>query len=240
MSPRPRPSRRRGHRRSRRARFQPQGREPARHRNSDLAAMTDKDRADLDAALERASTGSRSPSCSGRRTSPKSRRSSRAARWSWPRSRSRRRSRGSTRSWRSPTRSWWRAAISASKCRSRRCRALQKRITRYGAPARQAGRRGDADARIDDHRAGADPRRSVGRRDRGFRGRGRRHALGRKRLRRHIRVEAVATMNRIAEEVERDGDLPLDHQCAARRRPRRPAPTRSPPRPATCRRNAAI
>ena len=51
------------------------------------------------------------------------------------------------------------------------------------APARQAGGRGDADAGIDDHFAGADARGGVGRRDRGVRGRGRHHAVGRERVR---------------------------------------------------------
>ena len=45
-------------------------------------------------------------------------------------------------------------------------------------PARQAGGRGDADAGIDDHLAGADARGSVRRRDRRVRGRGRGDALG--------------------------------------------------------------
>ncbi len=53
-----------------------------------------------------------------------------------------------------------------------------------GAPLWPSGDRGDADARIDDHRAGADPRRSVGCRHGGFRGRRRHHALGGKRFRR--------------------------------------------------------
>ena len=51
------------------------------------------------------------------------------------------------------------------------------------APPRQAGGDRDPDARIDDHQPGADPRRGVRRRDRGLRGRRRRHALGRERLR---------------------------------------------------------
>ncbi len=59
---------------------------------------------------------------------------------------------------------------------------IQKTLTRLGAAARQAGGGRDADAGIDDHLARADPRRSVGRRDRGVRGRRRDHALGRKRL----------------------------------------------------------
>ena len=60
---------------------------------------------------------------------------------------------------------------------------LQKRITRTARAARQAGRGRDADAGIDDHRAGADARRGVRRRDRRVRGRGRGHAVGRKRRR---------------------------------------------------------
>ena len=53
----------------------------------------------------------------------------------------------------------------------------------HGAPGRQAGRRRDADAGIDDHDAGADARGSFRRRDRGVRGRGRDHAVGGKRVR---------------------------------------------------------
>ena len=64
---------------------------------------------------------------------------------------------------------------------------LQKTMTRTRPPARQAGRRRDPDARIDDHHAGADPRRGLRRRDRGVRGRRRGDAVGRKRLRANIR-----------------------------------------------------
>ena len=45
-------------------------------------------------------------------------------------------------------------------------------------------------------------------------------------------VEAVATMNRIAEEVECDATYPHDHRRPARATRRRPAPTPSRPRPA--------
>ena len=64
---------------------------------------------------------------------------------------------------------------------------LQKRITREARRHGKPGRRRDADARIDDHHAGADPRRSVRRRDGGVRGRRRHHAVGGKRLRANIR-----------------------------------------------------
>ena len=59
---------------------------------------------------------------------------------------------------------------------------LQKTHDPPRAPARQAGRRRDADAGIDDHLAGADPRRGLRRRDRGVRGRRRGHAVRRERL----------------------------------------------------------
>ena len=52
----------------------------------------------------------------------------------------------------------------------------------HGPQARQAGGRRDPDAGVDDHDAGADAGRGVGRRDRRVRGRRRRHAVGRKRL----------------------------------------------------------
>ena len=55
------------------------------------------------------------------------------------------------------------------------------------APRRQAGGGRDADAGIDDHRAGADPRRGVRRVDRRLRGRRRHHAVGRIGGRRSIR-----------------------------------------------------
>ena len=84
-----------------------------------------------------------------------------------------------------------------------------------GAPARQACGGGDADAEIDDHRAGADARRSVRRRDRGVRGRGRGHAVGRKRL------GPISARGGGDDEPDRrgggiGGDLSLDHRGAAR------------------------
>ena len=83
-------------------------------------------------------------------------------------------------------------------------------------PLRQAGGRRDPDARIDDHLAGADPRRSVGRLDRRVRGRRRRHALGRKRLR------PVSGRSRGDDEQGRDGgrdrrQLPRHHPRPGRR-----------------------
>ena len=56
---------------------------------------------------------------------------------------------------------------------------VQKQMTRAVAPRRQAGRGRDADAGIDDHRAGADARRGLRRRDRDLRGRRRHDAVGR-------------------------------------------------------------
>ena len=52
----------------------------------------------------------------------------------------------------------------------------------HGAQARQAGGGRDADAGIDDHDAGADARRSLRRRDRGVRGRRRGDAVGGERV----------------------------------------------------------
>ena len=106
---------------------------------------------------------------------------------------------------------------------------IQKRIVRAAPPPRQAGGRGDPDARIDDHRAGADPRRSLGRRDRRLRRRRRGDAVGRERLRASIPIEAVATMSRIAEEVEQDQSYWSIMRTPSARRRRRPARTRSPP-----------
>ncbi len=57
--------------------------------------------------------------------------------------------------------------------------AIQKRIVRACRAARQAGDRRHADARVDGLGAGADARRSVGRRDRHLRRRRRGDALGR-------------------------------------------------------------
>ena len=152
-----------------------------------VGALTEKDRADLDAVLAtEASTGSRCPSCSGPKTSPKCARSRAAAPASWPRSKSRRPSSGSRRSSSSPTRSWSPAATSASKCRSSGARPPEAHDPRR-PPLRQAGGRRHADAGIDDHRAGADPRRSLRRLDRRVRRRRRHHAVGRIRLRRTIR-----------------------------------------------------
>ena len=94
---------------------------------------------------------------------------------------------------------------------------IQKQITRA---ARRAGKPvvvATQMLEIDDHQPGADPRRSLRRRDRDLRGRRRGDAVGGIGGRRNIPVEAVATMNRIAEEVESDADLPHHHQRAARR-----------------------
>ena len=60
---------------------------------------------------------------------------------------------------------------------------LQKTHHPPRAPSRQAGRHRHPDARIDDHLAGADPRRGLRRRDRRVRGRRRGDAVGRERLR---------------------------------------------------------
>ena len=60
---------------------------------------------------------------------------------------------------------------------------IQKRMTRVGAPRRQAGGGRDADARIDDHEPGADARRSLRRRHRHLRRRRCRDAVGRIRRR---------------------------------------------------------
>ena len=92
---------------------------------------------------------------------------------------------------------------------------IQKTLDSARAAARQAGGGGDADAGIDDLRASADARRSVGRRDRGLRGRGRRHAVGRERF-----GPISARGGRDHEQDRGSGgigeDLPLDHRGAAR------------------------
>ena len=92
---------------------------------------------------------------------------------------------------------------------------MQKTPHAPRAAARQAGGGGDADAGIDDHDAGADARRSVGRRDRGVRGRGRRDAVGRE------RVGPISARGGRDDEQDRGGggigeDLSLDHRGAAR------------------------
>ena len=56
---------------------------------------------------------------------------------------------------------------------------MQKQMTRTGAPRRQAGRGRDPDARIHDHEPGADARRGVRRLDRDLRRRRCHHAVGR-------------------------------------------------------------
>ena len=97
-------------------------------------------------------------------------------------------------------------------------------------PLRQAGGRRDPDARIDDHLAGADPRRSVRRLDRRVRRRRRHHALGRKCL------GPVPGRSRVDDEQGRDGgrdrrQLPRHHPRPGRPSPRPPPPTRFPPPP---------
>ena len=92
-----------------------------------MSALTPKDRADLAFALSSASTGSRSPSCSGRTTSPRReahrrpRRRAGEAREAGgdpPAGRDHRAGRRA---------SWSRAAISASRCRPRTCRRCSAR-----------------------------------------------------------------------------------------------------------------
>ena len=104
---------------------------------------------------------------------------------------------------------------------------IQKQITRAGAPRRQAGGRRHADAGIDDHRAGADPRRSVGRRRPPCSKAPTRSCCRPNRPPAQYPVEAVATMNRIAEQG-RDGpdSMPASSTRSAPSR-KRPAPTPS-------------
>ena len=54
-------------------------------------------------------------------------------------------------------RSWWPAATSASSCRCEEVPLVQKRAVSAGPRARQAGHRGDPDARVDDRRRPARP-----------------------------------------------------------------------------------
>ncbi len=113
------------------------------------------------------------------------------------------------------------------KCRWRRCRA-----SRNSSPAlpkgRQAGGGRDADAGEHDLGAGADPRRGVRRRHRDLRWRRRGDAVGGVRGG-QFPIEAVATMNRIAEEVESEETYHTIMK-AQHAEPRRPARTPSPPR----------
>jgi pyruvate kinase len=87
-----------------------------------LAALSEKDRKDLEFVCSSAWTGWRCPSCSAPRMWKRRARWPAAAPRSCPRSRNPRRCRPSTRSSPSPTGSWWRAAILASNCRCRTCR----------------------------------------------------------------------------------------------------------------------
>ena len=145
-----------------------------------VSAMTPKDRSDLDAALNEGVDWIAVSFVQPRRRRRRGEEDRpRPRAWCWPRSRSPRRSPGSTRSSRCRTPSWWRAAISASRCPLERVPGLQKRILPHGAPPRQARRGGDPDAGIDDHVAGADARRGVGRGPGRVRGRRCRDAVGR-------------------------------------------------------------
>ena len=174
---------RRRDRRRRRHHLEPQGRQPARHRDPRLGDDA-KDRADLDAgARRRRRLGRRllRAAARGRRRGQEDRRAG-------------------ARSCMSKIEKPQAIAqldeiIEISDGSDGRARRPRRRnAAREGAgPAeahhavcaapRQARRRRDADARIDDHLAGADPRRSLGRRDRRVRGRRRGHAVGRKRRR---------------------------------------------------------
>ena len=117
----------RGHdRRGRRAHFQQEGRQPARHDHSDFGDDREGSRRSrrragrrrrLDRAVLRAAPRGRDRGQENRR---------RTAPWSWRKSKSRRRSRTSTKSSPSPTRSWSRAATSAWKCRSKKFRACKR------------------------------------------------------------------------------------------------------------------
>ena len=146
--------------------LQQEGRQPARHDHPDLGDDRQGSLRPRRRRSRRTSTGSRSPSSSGRRTWSRSRRSPTAARWSWPRSRSRRRR---------PARRdhGGRRRLDGGARRPRRRDAARAGARHpedadpHRAQARQAGGRGDPDAGIDDHFARADPRRGLRRRDRG-------------------------------------------------------------------------
>ena len=169
------------HGRGRRQDLQQEGRQPARHDAADLGD-DDKDRADLDAALEEnidwiALSFVQRPEDvvevkqhrrQARRVMAKIEKPQAIAA---PRRDHRRLRRADGGARRSRRRNAARARARPAEDASRAWRA-----------ARQAGRRRDADAGIDDHDAGADARRSLRRRDRGVRGRRRGHAVGRKRL----------------------------------------------------------
>ena len=167
--------------RSRGEHLQPQGRQPARHGDPGLGHDRRRIARISRRRSTRASTGSRCPSCSAPEDVAEVRKIARgrAAGDGQDREaagdRAARRDHGGLR----------RADGGAR--RSRRRNAAREGAGPAEAhhprrpPAWQAGGGGDADAGIDDHLAGADPRRGVRRRDRRVRGRGRRDAVGRKR-----------------------------------------------------------
>ena len=164
-------------RRGRRQTVGPQGRQPARQRQSRFPHWPRRTVPISTPRSTPASTGSRSPSSSALRTSPKQRRSAR------PRRRhgqdreaasgaSARRDHGSRR------------RVDGRARRPRRRDAARESAGRPeandagGAARRQAGRGRDPDAGIHDREPGADPRRSVRRVDRDLRRRRRDHVVG--------------------------------------------------------------
>ena len=110
---------------------------------------------------------------------------------------------------------------------------LQKRIVAARGIGQAGGRR-DADARIDDQLAVADPRRGLRRRHRDLRRRRCGHAVGRN-APRACPVESVAMMDRIATGRTRPDPLGAG-STSPRPGPTRPPPTRSPAPPGRSRR----
>ena len=182
-----------------------------------VAAMTAKDRVDLEAAVETGvdwialSFVQRADDVAGGQETRRA-----AAPWSWPRSKSRRRSRGSTRSCRSPTRLMVARGDLGVEMPLEKVPGLQKRITREArrlgrpvvvatqmlesmitAPAPTRAEVSDVATAVFE---GADA-----------------IMLSAESASGAYPIEAVAMMNRIAEEVEQDARLSLDHQRPARR-----------------------
>ncbi len=209
----PRPGGRGGRRR--RAHLQPQGREPARHRNRlrrhdrqgpRRSRSGGRDRRRLDRPVLRAARRGCGGSEEDRRRTRHGHGQDRKAAGHRPARRDSRRRRradgGARRSRRG----------NAAGESARPAEAPHPR----GAPDGASGGRGDANARIDDHLACADPRRSVRRRHRGVRRRRRHHAVGGKRLRR------LSGRGGGDDEPHRRGGgagrrLSLDHRRPARR-----------------------